>query len=189
MAEDDLIARLSGLSLPSLEIAALGARLDLGDGDTRVNLSRSGNSILGEITWSTTGATWQRSGADAVGPAGYLWDVASRLTSVEITLGLDGALASPGISVRSNIGGQIVQALRDQLGDEVRRAEARARAEVDRLIERSLTDARNRLADFEVGIGRTLTEYTDELDRLRASLERRLEDLTPNFPSIPRLPG
>ena len=125
----------------------------------------------------------------ATGTARYLWDIVSRLTSVEITLGLDGTLSSPGISVRSNIGGQIVQALRDQIGDEVRRAEARARAEVDRLIKQSLTDARNRLAGFEDGIGGTLTKYTGELHRLRTSLERRLRDLTPNLPSIPGLPG
>ena len=189
IAEDELIARLSGLPLPSLQIGALGARLDLGDGDMRVDLSRSGNSILGAVTWSAIGATWHRIGPDATGTAGYLWDIVSRLTSVEITLGLDGPLSSPGISVRSNIGGQIVQALRDQIGDEVRRAEARARAEVDRIIEQSLTDARNRIAGFEDGIGGMLTEYTGELNRLRTSLERRLRDLTPNLPNIPRLPG
>ena len=189
IAEDELIARLSGLPLPSLEIGALGARLDLGDGDMRVDLSRSGNSILGAVTWSASDATWHRNGPDATGAAGYLWDIVSRLTSIEITLGLDGPLSSPGISIRSNIGGQIVQALRDQIGDEVRRAEARARAEVDRIIEQSLTDARNRIAGFEDGIGGTLTGYTSELNRLKTSLERRLRDLTPNLPSIPRLPG
>jgi len=189
IAEDELIARLSGLPLPSLEIDALGARLDLGDGDLRVDLSRSGNSILGAVTWSAIGATWYPNGPDATGAAGYLWDIVSRLTSIEITLGLDGTLSSPGISIRSNIGGQIVQALRDQIGDEVRRAEARARAEVDRLIEQSLTDARNRLAGFEEGIGGTLIEYTGELNRFKTSLERRLRDLTPNLPSIPRFPG
>ena len=189
VAEDRLIARLSGLPLPSLEIAALGVRLDLGDGETRVDLSRSGDSILGDVTWSTTDATWQRSGPDAAGAVGSLWDVVSRLTSIEITLGLDGALSSPGISVRSNIGGQIVEALRDQIGDEVRRAEARTRAEVDRLIEQSLTDARSQVADFEEGIGGILTEYADELDGLKTSLETRLRDLTPGLPSIPRLPG
>ncbi|MCH7892416.1 MAG: hypothetical protein IH921_13020, partial [Gemmatimonadetes bacterium] len=189
VAVDRLVARLSGLPLPSLQIAAIGARLDLGDGNMRVDLSRSGDSILGAVTWSAIGATWHRIGSDATGAAGYLWDTVSRLTSVEITLGLDGPLSSPGISVRSNIGGQIVQALRDQIGDEVRRAEARARAQVDRLIEQSLTGARSQLAGFEEGIGGTLTEYASELDRLKTSLERRLRDLTPNLPSIPRLPG
>ncbi len=189
VAEDQLIARLSGLPLPSLEIAALGGRLDLGDGDTRVDLSRSGNSILGEVTWSVTGATWERPDPDATGTADYLWDLVSRLTSVEITLELDGALFSPGISVRSNIGGQVVGALRDQIGSEVRRAEARARAEVDRLIEQSLVDARAQLAGFEEAIGGTLTDYSDELDGLKTSLERRLRDLTPRLPNIPALPG
>ena len=189
IAEDELIARLSGLPLPSLEISALGARLDLGDGDTRIDVSRSGDSILGEVTWSAQGATWQRNGAGATGAVGLLWDVVSRLTSVEITLGLDGTLSSPEISVRSNVGGQIAQALRDQIGDEIRRAEALIRAEVDRLIERSLTDARARLAGFEDGIGATMAEYTSELDGLKTSLERRLRDFTPSFPNIPGLPG
>ena len=96
IAEDELIARLSGLPLPSLEIGALGARLDLGDGDMRVDLSRSRNSILGAVTWSAIAATWHRNGPDATGAAGYLWDIVSRLTSIEITLGLDGTLSSPG---------------------------------------------------------------------------------------------
>ena len=188
-AEDQLIASFSGLPLPSLEIGALGARLDLGDGDTRVALSRSGDGILGDATWSASGATWQRTGPDATGAAGYLWDIVSRLTSIEITLALDGTLSSPGISVRSNIGGQIVQALRDQIGDEVRRAEARVRAEVDRLIEQSLTDAGNQVAGFEEGIGGPLGDYRSELDRLKTSLETRLRDLTPSLPSLPGLPG
>ena len=188
VAEDRLIVRLSGLPLPSFEIPGLGARLDLGDGETRIDLSRSGNSILGDVTWSTTDAIWQRSGPDRAGAAGFLWDVVSGLTSIEITLGLDGMLSSPGISVRSNIGGRIVDALRDQIGDEVRRAEALVGAEVDRLIAQSLTEARSQVAGFEEGLGGTLTEYSDELEGLKTSLERRLRNLA-GLPGIPRLPG
>ena len=187
--EDQLVARFSGLPLPALEIAALGARLDLGVGGTSVELSRSGDAIAGDVTWSATGATWQRSGPDATGAAARLWDIVSGLTSIEITLGLDGRLSSPGISVRSNIGEQVVRALRDQIGDEVRRAEARARVEVDRLIEQSRTEVRSRVADFEEGIGETLSDYRGELDGVRTSLERRLRDLTPGLPTFPGLPG
>ena len=189
VAVDRLVARFSGLPLPSLEIGALGARLDLGDGGTRVDLSRSGDSIVGAVTWSATGAIWQRTGPDATGAAAYLWDLVSSLTSIEITLRLDGTFSSPGISVRSNIGGQIVQALRDQIGDEVRRAEARARAQVDRLIEQALTEARSQVAGFEEGIGGTLSDDRGELNRLKTSLETRLRELTPRLPSLPGLPG
>ena len=119
----------------------------------------------------------------------YLWDLVSSLTSIEITLGLDGTLSSPGISVRSNIGGQIVQALRDQIGDEVRRAEARARAQVDRFIEQALTETRSQVTGFEEGIAGTLSDDRAELDRLKMSLETRLRELTPRLPSLPGLPG
>ena len=189
VAVDRLVARLSGLPLPSLEVAALGARLDLGEGGTLVDLSRSGDSIVGAVTWSATGANWGRTSSDVTGPAGYLWDLVSSLTSIEITLGLDGTLSSPGISVRSNIGGQIVQALRDRIGDEVRRAEARARAEVDRLLEQAQTEARDQVAGFEEGITGILSDNRGELDRLKTSLETRLRELTPRLPNLPRLPG
>ncbi len=189
IAEDQLSARFAGLPLPSLEIGSLGARLDLGEGGMRIELSRSGDRILGDITWSAAGATWQRTGADPTGATGYLWDIVSRLTSIEITLGLDGPLTSPGISVRSNLGGQVVRALRDQIGEEVRRAEARARAEVDRLIEQALADVRNRVVGFEEAIAEPLREYRGELDRLKTSLEARLRDLTPSLPGLPALPG
>ena len=189
VAADRLSAEMTGLPLPSLEIAALGARLDLGDGATRVDLSRSGDSILGDVTWSTSSATWQRSAPDPTGATGYLWDLVSRLASIEITLGLDGTLTSPEISIRSNIGAQITQALRDQVGDEVREAEARVRAEVDRLIDQPLDDARSQVASFQEGIGGSLTDFRGELDRLKVSLETRLRDLTPRLPNIPGLPG
>ena len=179
----------SGLPLPALDIPAVGARLVLGEGGTHVDLSRSGDAIVGDVTWSATGATWQRSGPDAAGAAVYLWDIASSLTSVEITLELSGSLTSPAISVRSNIGEQIVRAMRDQIGDEVRRAEARARAEVDRLIEQSLTEARSRVADFEERIGETLSDYSGELDRVKTSLDTRLRDFTLRLPTFPGLPG
>ena len=187
--EDQLVAQFSRLPLPALDIGALGARLDLGEGATRVELSRSGDAIVGDVTWSATGATWQRDGPEATGAAAYLWDIVASLTSIEITLGLDGTFSSPGISVRSNIGEQIVQALRDQIGDEIRRAEARARAEVDRLIEQSVTEVRSQLADFEEGISGTLGDYRGELDRVRTSLETRLRDLAPSLPTLPGLPG
>jgi uncharacterized protein (TIGR03545 family)/uncharacterized protein (TIGR03546 family) len=189
VAVDRLEARFSGLPLPSLEIAPLDARLDLGDGGTRVDLSRSGDSIVGAVTWSATDANWQRTGPDATGAAGYLWDLVSSLTSIEITLGLDGTLSSPGITVRSNIGGRIVQALRDQIGDEVRRAEAQARAQVDRLIEQALTQARSQVAGFEEMLGGMLSDDRGELARLETSLETRLRELTPRLPNLPRLPG
>jgi hypothetical protein len=189
VAVDRLVAQFSGLPLPSLEIAGLGARLDLGDGGTRIDLSRSGDSIVGDVTWSATSATWQRSGSEPMGTAGYLWDIVSSLTSVDITLGLDGPLLSPGISVRSNIGVQVVQALRDRVGDEVRRAEARARAEVDRLIEQSLSEVRGQIAGLEEDLGGTLGDYGVGLDRAKESLETRLRELTPGLPNIPGLPG
>ena len=50
VAEDQLVARFSGLPLPALEISVLGARLDLGDGGMRVDLSRSGDAIVGDVT-------------------------------------------------------------------------------------------------------------------------------------------
>lgn len=185
--KDELRAELTGLPLPSLEIAALGARLELGEGDTRVALSRTGSSISGEVTWSASGARWLREGSESLeGAAGLLWRTLSSLSSVEITLGLSGTLSSPGISVRSNIGRQVVRALRAQIGDEFRRVEARARAEVDRLIERPLADARTQLADLEDGIGQRLSVYRSELDEYKASLESRLRDLTPGIPGMER---
>jgi len=186
---DRLVAQFSGLPLPSLEIAVLGARLDLGDGGTRVDLSRWGDSIAGTVTWSATDASWQRTGPDPTGVAAYVWNIVSSLTSLEITLGMDGTLSSPRISVRSNIGGQIVQALRDRIGDEVRRAETRARAQVDRLIEQALTEARSQVTGLEAGIGRRLSDDRGDLDRLSTSLEARLRELTPRLPSLPGLPG
>ncbi len=177
---DELRAELTSLPLPSLEIAPLGARLDLGEGDTRLVLSRTGSSISGNVTWNASGASWLREGSEELeGAAELLWRTLSSLTSIEITLGLSGTLSAPDISIGSNIGRQVAQALRAQVGDEFRRAEARARAEVDRLIGPPVADARAQLADMESRVGQQLGDYQRDLDEVRGALESRLRELTP----------
>ena len=73
-----------------------------------------------------------------------------------------------------------------QMGDELRRAEGRVRGEVDRLIEEPLLDARNSLSDLENNLGRSLGDYGEELDLLKAQLESRVRQLTPRIPGIGR---
>ena len=73
--------------------------------------------------------------------------------------------------------------------ERVRRAEARARAQVDRFIEQALTEARSQVTGFEEGIARALGDDRSELDRLKMSLETRLRELTPRLPSLPGLTG
>jgi hypothetical protein len=178
--KDELQAELTALPLPSLEIAPLGARLDLGEGDTRLVLSRTGSSISGDVTWNASGASWLREGSEGLeGAAELLWRTLSSLTSVEITLGLSGTLSAPDISIGSNIGSQVAQALRAQVGDEFRRAEARARAEVNRLIGPPVAEARAQLADMESVVDQQLSGYQRDLNQLRGALESRLRELTP----------
>ncbi len=185
VVHDQFRARLVALPLPSFDLAALGGRLDLGSGSTNVALERTGDSISGVIVWNTETAAWHRGDTQGAGAGStLLWETISDLSSVEISLGLGGTVTSPSMTVRSNIGAQAAGALRAQIGNQIRQAEGRVRAEVDRLSASAITEARGSVSEMESGIGARLAGYEAELDVLKTQLENRLRQFVPRLPGI-----
>jgi uncharacterized protein (TIGR03545 family) len=191
---DSVMALLHGLTLAPVALPALGARLGLGEVGMQLSLARTGDSLAARMVWRTDNAEWTREGGAAVPGAGapapgsrawaegLLWRTVSALRSVEIEAGLTGRLTSPSLAIRSNVGREVAAALRRELGAEVARAEQRVRAEVDRLVEPRVNEARRRAEAFQTRARETLAAQQKEVDDVRAALEAEVRRLATRVP-------
>ncbi len=57
---DSIEVSLRDVSLPTLDLGALGARLNLGRGSTELSLHRSGDEIAARWTWRSGDVAWER---------------------------------------------------------------------------------------------------------------------------------
>lgn len=186
---DTLAARLSGIALPSIDIGGVGARVVLGAGTSQLRLDRQGGNLDGSWIWRAPNVTWQRDTSRSVAssPAlrlveDALWRAVSRLDSVEIEARFSGPIDRPTLGIRTNVAQAVGNALRDQLGDEIRRAEQQVRAKVDELVEERVAEARAQ-AD------RVTSEVTDRIAAERARLEAQKVALETKLRELVRIPG
>lgn len=178
---DSLDAVVRGMELAATDLGGLGGRLDLGRGDTTLRLVRRGEDLDARLTWTSEAVTWT-STRERQGIETFVWDTLSRLQRVEIEMHLTGTLQRPRMAVRSNVAEALSRGLRDQLGEEVRRAEARVRAEVDRQVQPYVTAARSRVDEVRGQAEARIQEVQTQLDRVKSDLEARLRELTRGLP-------
>ncbi|MFQ5702960.1 MAG: hypothetical protein ACE5HT_02965 [Gemmatimonadales bacterium] len=184
---DSVSVSLSGLALPSLELNALGAKLDLGKGVSELALAFTGDSIAGRWRWRSSEARWsQLSTGDAQSGSGgsvdntardFLWRTVSASRTVSIDVRFRGSAKRPSLSVGSNIGRAVASSIRQQLGREIGRAQTQMRARVDRLVGGPADDAQSKVNSLEASVEQKLGDRLGELRRVRADLERSLRKL------------
>lgn len=194
--KDSIRAALDGVSLPSVALPAAGATLALGSGAVQLRLVRSGDNVEGSMSWSSNAVRWAR--GDTAGPSSrptaepsigsppwaqdLLWRTVSRLTSVEIEVRLAGRVTAPSIGVRSNVGQEVAQALRREVGDEINRQEQRLRAEVDRRVDAQVREAERRVAEVQTQVEAAVAAKRTELEQVKAELENQIRELTRRLP-------
>ncbi len=186
---DTIGATFEGITLPSFPLAGLGATVVMGQGASQLRLDRRGDSLAGNWLWRAPKVTWVRdSGAARASSATMrlvedaIWRAMSRLDSVEIDVRFGGTLRDPNIGIRTNIANAVGGALREQLGDEVRRAEAQVRARVDALVDAKVAEARAYADDARREVHTRIAAERVRLDTQKAALETKLRELV-------RIPG
>lgn len=111
-----------------------------------------------------------------------LWRAMARIDSVEIVAVLGGTLNNPTLGVRTNVANAVGNALREQLGDEVRRAEAQVRERVNTLVDEQVAVARAAADSARAQVTERVAAERARLEEQKRGLETRLRDLT-------RIPG
>lgn len=187
---DSLAVRVRGLSLPPVDLRAVGASLSMGVGETELSLLRVDDNLTGSWKWSSDNVEWtrigeQRGGERSAGTqAGqmaqdFLWRAVSALEDVQIEVRFSGSVRSPSLSIGSNVGRAVAQSLRQELGREIDRAEQRVRAEVDRLVSDNVNEARGRVDGIQTDIESRIGMQLNEVTAVRRELELAIRRLVP----------
>jgi len=185
---DTMSARMQGIPLPKVPLGGLGATVDLGRGLSELRLARTGDELNGNWIWRAPNVSWTRDTTSrATTPTmrlveDALWRAMSRLDSVEIEATFGGTISSPSLGIKTNIADALGNALREQLGEEVRRAEQQVRARVDELVNAKVAEARAYADGARGEVDERIVAERARLQEQRAALEAKLRELV-------RIPG
>lgn len=196
---DSLAARVGGVRLPDVSIAAAsGARLAFGESTVELGLIRSGDQVEGVYRVRAPSAVWTRSAdSSAAGTARIgsqqwaeqlVWRAISAVTDVELEMRISGLLTGPSLSLSTNVGNAVANAVQREIGAEIERVERQVRGEVDRQISAATARARERVAALESDVQGRVTEAQQQLEQARTDLEARLREIQSGAPAI-SLPG
>ena len=187
---DQVTLSMVGVSLPDVDLGAIGGSLGLGEGESTFGLSRVGDQIEARLSWRSRQLSWSPAPGQADTEAGralqpgtaewardLVWRTLTGIPSVELDMAIAGSLDSPSLSVESNLGQAVAESLRRELGREIEAAEQRVRAEVDRRIQPIVSDARARVEAVQTQIVDRVGAQREEVETLRANLEARIEEL------------
>jgi chorismate mutase len=78
----------------------------------------------------------------------------------------------------------LADGLRDQLGAELRAAEAQVRARVDALVSERVAQAQTAVSAFETQVRDRVAAERQRLDQAKRELEARVRALAPGIPGI-----
>ncbi len=196
---DSVSARVGGVALPDVTLeAAQGAKLAFGASTVELALTRTGGTLEGTWRVRAPAVTWTRSADSATGPAprpgseawaeALVWRAISAVRDVTIEARLSGAVTGPAVSISTNVGTAVADAVQREIGAEIERTERVVRAEVDRRIAASTAEARRKAAALESDVQRRVGESRQRLEAAKTELELRLRELQGRLPGI-RLPG
>ena len=178
-ARDTAGATVQGVRLPVFQLPSLPMRLDPGQGTAQLGFALRGDTIRARWGVRSTHVQWARdSGAARSTVTDLVWTTLSRITDLQVDAGVSGTLASPRLSVRSNLDEAIAARLRAMVGDEVAAAERRLRAEVDRQVDPVIAPARARVTAVQTEVTARLAEQRGKLDQAQKDLEARIREMT-----------
>lgn len=186
---DTIAAQFAGIELPTFPLGGLGGAAVLGTGFSQLTVERRGEAMTGRWLWRAPNVSWQRDStkprpADArvAFVEDALWRAIARVDSVEIDARFSGTLRNPTLAIRTNIADAVANALKEQLGEEVRRAEQQVRARVDALVETEVAKARAAADAAKAQVTERIAVERERLEAQKIALEARLRELT-------RIPG
>jgi uncharacterized protein (TIGR03545 family) len=185
-------AYASGVKLPVIALPALPYSMDPGRGSSELRFMLDGERLSGKWVVRSTNLSWKSDASRAKRLNAMEALVVRVLTGVkqlDLVADISGTMREPKLVVRSNLDRQIADRLRAVAGEEISAAEAKVRAQVDRLVEEKSAPVKARIAEVRDETERRVADARTKLDAEKRKLEERLKALSGGLLSVPRLPG
>lgn len=178
---DSVSAVAAGVRLPAIRLPKAPFRLDPQRGSTSLTFALRGDQINGrwsigskQVAWSADTAGHKFNDVERV-----VWRVLSSLNDLNVTAELTGTIRSPNLSVASNLDNAVASRLKAVVGEEVAKAEAKARAEVDRLVNDQVAPLKRQVALVQTEAQERVAEQKQRLDDVEQRLNTELKRLVP----------
>jgi uncharacterized protein (TIGR03545 family) len=178
---DVITVQAAGVRLPALTLPVLPYVLQPGRGTSELRFVMEGNRLSGRWTMRSPAIAWVADSA-RMRPLNTIESIVARaltgITNLEFTADIGGTLEAPRLAVRSNLDRQVSDRLKAVVGEEVKSAEAKVRAQVDRLVEEKTAPARARVAELRADSERRIADARARLDEEKRKIEERLKSLS-----------
>jgi uncharacterized protein (TIGR03545 family) len=189
---DVVSARATGVRLPAFPLPALPLRAQPGRGTSELRLTLDGDQVSAHWTLRSDELAWVTDSARArrLNPIESL--VARVITGVrgfELTAELSGPIVAPRLAVRSNLDRAVATRLEEVAGEEVTRATAKARAQVDKIVDEKTAPIKARVTELRLDAERRVADARTRLDERKLQLDAQLNALTRGTVGLPKLPG
>jgi uncharacterized protein (TIGR03545 family) len=190
---DSLAARLTGVSLPTIRFPDLPFGVHPGASTLNATFSLAGDRLQGSWEVLSSRVTWLADSTrlrHASLIEGTIWRVITGVTTLRVRADLGGTIERPTLAIRSNLDEALAGQLRALVGEEVAKAERKAREAVDRLVEQQVGALQGKVNGLTSQVAGRLPVERQQLDAVHQRLEAELRRLTRGAAggiSLPRL--
>jgi uncharacterized protein (TIGR03545 family) len=172
--------RADGIQLPGFPVPSTPLRADLGRGRSTLKFDMAGDAITGSWSITAPSATWALDSARARS-LNAMEQLVSRVIQsihdVSVTADVAGTIRAPKLNVRSNLDRAVADGIKSVVGEEVRKAETKVRAQVDSVAEAALQPVRERVAELRAEVDKRAADATTRLDDAKRQLAAQLKTL------------
>ena len=179
-----IVMRAGGISLPAFTLPGIPLRLDLGKGASSMQLNLVGDAVAGRWTIGAPRPAWSPDTArkKALNTLETLVTrVLTGIDNVDVTADIRGTTKAPALAVRSNLDRAVADNIKRVAGEEIAKAEANVRAQVDAVVQREAAALKARIdkavADTREQVDQRVAEAQARLDKAKADLATRLKEL------------
>lgn len=189
--KDSLRARIAGIGLPAIRLPGLPFSVNPGRSTLGLGFSLAGNRLAGSWEISSNQVSWSADSSRLQSASlveSTIWRVISGLSQLEVRAELGGTIESPTLKVRSNLDDAIAARLRGLVGEELAKAEQKARAAVDQLVDRQVTALQAKVTELQSQALARLPVERSQLDGAQQQLEVQLKRLAGSVTGGLKLP-
>ena len=184
-SRDTAGALVEGVRLPALALPGLPFRLEPGRGAVGFQLALAGDALRARWTVRSDAVTWPRdtnragvTGSQDAKVEQIVARVLAGVRELDLAAELSGTIRTPRLVIHSNLDRALSDGLRAAFGAEVAAAEARLRAEVDRIVEEKGAPVRARVQALERQATARVAAERQKVEQVQHELEQRVREMT-----------
>jgi uncharacterized protein (TIGR03545 family) len=178
---ETIFLRAGGISLPDFAVPSVPLRLDLGKGTSTMRFNVIGDSVRGTLSLAARQPAWSRDSArkrDLNTLESLVTRVLTGINTVTVDADIRGSTAKPALAVRSNLDREVADNIKRVAGEEISKAEAKVRAQVDAVVEQKAAEVKAKITEVRGEVDQRIADAQARLDKAKADLNARLKELS-----------